>query len=278
MFCNDYSSDQHRAQDRTVNIKKHLSNMSPSEIIDEIENIFLDNPSDDMDVDQLITYLEHLDQVAPIDEPFDVEESYKDFMENHSVLMETSNMQKATQLRCRPMKLMRRGILVAIALCIVLGACTFAYATSTPFAQWVNETFSFNRTTVGSFTSLQEALDVYNIKEKLVPQWLPPNYTLLDVQVNELEATNVFFAQYVSINDPDAILTITIRENRTSTMQTVYEKDPTLVSEVSIGTTTYYVSRDNEYVAITWAIDSYECSISGLIEEDDVFKIINSIN
>ena len=276
MFRNDYSFDQQWAQDRAVNTKEHLSNMSPSEIVDEMENIFLDNPSDDMDVDQLITYLEHLDQVAPVDAPFNAEESYQDFIENHSVLMETSTVQKVTQPRYYAKTLMRRAVLVAATLCAVLVVCTFAYATSTPFAQWVNETFSFGGNPSQGYRSLQEALDDYGIRDNLIPAWLPPEYVINDVYVSESDSYTIFGALYQSIDANGDMLLITIKQYDVQP-NTSFEKDGIDVKTVLNKNSTYYVSNNNGKTVILWRVDCYECCVSGNYDEEDIYQIINSI-
>lgn len=272
MFRRKCSSDQQRAQERVVNTEEHLSKMSPAEIVNEMENIFLDNNSDDMDIDQLEVYLEYLDKVAPVEVTVD---SYEQFAEKHASLLAEAHADWKPPRRKKTV--IRRAWLVAAVLFVVVGACSIAYAGYTPFAQWVNETLSFSRSPDGSYTSLQEALDAYGIKERLLPKWLPQVYYISDVKVMESEASNYFFAQYLSIEDPNDVLTITVRENLLTDVQVMYEKDSTIVDELLVGSTTYYIGRNNELTTITWAVGVYECSVSGMIEEEDISKIINSI-
>lgn len=275
MFRKDYSTDPQRAQDRAVNTEEHLSKMSPSEIVDEMENIFLSDNSDDMDVDQLLAYLDHLDEVAPVAEPFDAEESYRQFAQDHAALMEAASEKPEKPVHRIPTVVRRIG-LVAAALVVVVGVGSIAYASSTPFAQWVNETFSFNSRPAGEYTSLQEALDDYGVKDKLLPSWLPEEYVVSDISVNEMAAFTSFFAQYSSVLSSEHSLTIMIRENPLGTANTVHEKDSESVNPIEAGSNTFYVNRNFDKTSIIWEIGRYECNLSGAITEEDIFKIINS--
>jgi hypothetical protein len=251
--------------------------MSPSEIVDEMENIFLDNNSDDMDVDKLISYLDYLDQVAPIDEPFNTEESYQKFMEIHAVLMEDDAFSRKEPLR-RPIRtVVRRAALVAAMLCLVIGACGVAYASSVPFAQWVNEVFSFADSSNLEYSSLQEALDDYGVKEKLLPKWLPQDYVVADVSVEKMESFTVFSARYESVTDASKSLTVSIRKLPSTEMHTIFEKDDATVDIRTSGSYTYYITHNEAYTSIIWDVTSYECCITGVIDEGDISNIISSI-
>lgn len=278
MFRKNYSTDQKRARDRAVNTKEHLSKMSPSEIVDEMENIFLGDNSDDMDVDQLLAYLDHLDQVAPIDEPFDAEESYQQFAQEHAALLEAAQTTAPVKSVRHAPRIIRRLIPVASIIILIVGIASITYASSTPFAQWVNETFSFNSRPTGEYTSLQEALDDYSIKEKLLPNWLPKEYVISTVSVNETTAFTTFLAYYDSVEVSDHSLTITIREGPAEMVKTMHEKDITSVDPITSDTSTYYIGYDNGQTSIIWELGRYQCNITGIIAEDDVSKIIDSIN
>ena len=271
MFRKAYSSDRRRAQEKAVNTDEHLSGMSPSEIVEEMENIFLDNNSDDMDVDRLVAYLDHLDQVAPVEVHVD---SCQQFLEKHAATFGAHADAKSPR---RAKTIMHRAMLAAAVLCVLIGACSIAYAGYTPFAQWEDETSSFSNSPEGEYVLLQDALDAYGVKEKLVPRWLPHGYMISEVQVFEAEMENTFFALYESTESPDDMLTITVRENLLSDAQTVYEKDDTAIDEIIVGSTTYYIGQNNKNITIVWTQGAYECCISGIIEEEDIFKIIDSI-
>lgn len=277
MFRKDYSADQKRARDWAVNTKEHLSQMSPSEIADEMENIFLGDYSDDMDVDQLLEYLDHLDKVAPIDEPFDAEESYQQFTHDHAALMDAAQTTGSAKSVRRFPKSVRRIILVAATIILLVGIASVAYASRTPFAQWVDETFSFGSRPAGEYTSLQEALDDYGVKENLLPRWLPKEYAVFEISVNKTPAFTVFFAQYKSVVNPECSLTITIREKPPGTPDAIHEKDNESVDTIESGADTYYITQNFDRTSIIWEIGRYECSLSGLIAEEDIPKIIDSI-
>lgn len=278
MFHKDYSADPERAQDRAVNTKEHLSKMSPSEIVNEMENIFLGENFDEMDVNRLLEYLDYLDQVAPIDEPFDAEESYRQFTQDHAALMEAAQTTVPAKPARRFPRSVRRIIIVAATIILLVGIVSIAYAGSTPFAQWVDETFSFSSIPAGEYTSLQEALDDYGVNEALVPEWLPNEYAIATVSVNEATGFTTFLAHYNSVKDPDDHLTITIRERPSEPIKTMYEKDATSVTSIKSGTAIYYIGHDNGQTSIMWELGRYQCNISGIIDEEDISKIIDSIN
>lgn len=273
MFGKNYSDDHRRALDKTVNTEEHLSQLSPSEIADEMENIFLDNDSDDMDVDQLIAYLDYLDKVAPVEDPRGAEDTAQRVLEQHAAHTEDTASKAPRRF------LVRRRIfsLVAVIMILVGVICAIAYANNPKEAKQTDETFTFGDAPTGTYTSLQEALDAYGVKEKLVPKWLPSDYLVAEIQATERKTDRTFFAQYVGVENSENNLTITIRENLTPNMQATYEKDDTGIDKFLIGSTTYYVSQDQGYTNIKWTVDTYECAISGVIAEEDISKIIDSI-
>ena len=274
MFGKNYSDDHRRALDKTVNTEEHLSQLSPSEIVDEMENIFLDNDSDDMDVDQLIAYLDYLDKVAPVEDPRGAEDTAQRVLEQHAAHTEDTASKAPRRF------LVRRRIfsLVAVIMILVGVICAIAYANNPREVKRTGETLTFGNAPTGTYTSLQEALDAYGVKEKLAPKWLPSGYMVTDIQVLEDNMAENFFAEYSNMMESsDDKLTITIRKNLTPDMQATYERSSDVESAENEDQPEYSVDQNNARTLITWTVDEYECTISGMIDEEDIPKIMNSI-
>ena len=242
----------------------------------------------DLDMDMLDAVMAELDRRQGAPETMDPEAALEIFRREYagedSAYLDCAHVERETGADAAPVTPVRRlpravrRIILAAAITILLaGIASIAYASSTPFAQWVNETFSFNNRPDEFYTSLQEALDDYGIREKLVPKWLPSEYALLEVSANEMTGFMTFFAVYDNVSAQDDKLTITIRDCPVAEFSATYEKDDTPVEAIAGDSCTYYITHNYDRTSIIWTLGTFQCSISGNFSAENAYRIIDSI-
>ena len=259
-----------------VNLNEHLSKMSPSEIIDEMESIFFCDASEEIDPELLDAYLDHLDTISPLRNEDNEIESFDEFWLRNSAIFNTISYtpyKNKTQNSKGGKRIVHRALVAAL-ICILLLAGSVTYACNSKIAQWIESTFSFNDVHQTEYASLQEALDDYHIKDKLVPTWLPAGYAVTDISVHTANAFTMFTAQYS--NEADNYITITIKKYLTNG-GAVYEKGLELKT-ISVHGVQYYIMDNYDNTNIVWYKDDFECCISGNIASEDILPIINSID
>lgn len=278
MFHKHYSSKSQRDQEaRSVNNDEHLLQQSPAEIIDEMENIFFSDPSGDIDPDLVDSYLSQLDAVSPLEYPDDTEKQLAEFREKHSLLMQEQFSQNAAPARKNKLRFKRVGIAAAVIFLLsVLGSVVYAINPASSFAQWVNEVFSFGSIDNGSYHSVQEALDANNLSDASIPTWLPARYCLADISVDPASSSTIVTGFYDNIDNAEDTLSISIK-SLPPQGKMLYEKNGEQVQTLNIGNITYYVSNNTLRKSILWEDSSYQYSITGLLSDEEISKIINSI-
>lgn len=279
MFQKQCRPDDSRAQKSGfANTTEHHHAQSPSEIIDEMETIFFSDFSNDVDPDLVDKYLEQLDKVSPIDFSTNVEQSRVAFNEKHAFIM-NAQFHDDTVINHRKHRRGLKSLVIAAAIIctfVIFGTVAYATVPDSPFAQWIAEAFSFGAVHPDDYHSLQEALDDYGINDVVLPSWLPPDYALTSIAVDEMEAYTLLAAQYAGIDVPENTLVITVKEV-TPQGAMVYEKDELNVVEHIHDGITFYITSNRDMCSILWYTGDYECCISGVIKEEEVSAIIDSI-
>mgnify|MGYP005949669843 CR=1 FL=1 len=269
-----YAPKKGRTQQRgVVNLKEHLSTLSPSEIIDEMETVFFDDlHDDDLDPDTLDLYLDALDRISPINVPNTG--TFEDLLARYKPIVDANSESNSKPLR-KPPHRCYRWILTAALVCILICAGTAVYANNSnaPFARWVKSTFTFYPREESTYASLQDALDFYHIDNNLVPTQLPAGFSVTDVSVHSANSFTMFSSQYKNMNGDTFSITIKQLHGQGAS---VYEKGSD-IQVVSQGGVNYYIMHNFDCITIVWCIDQFECCISGNIPEEDVLPIINSI-
>lgn len=184
---------------------------------------------------------------------------------------------------------LRRIAAVAAALSIVFfttfTADAFGYNLFGKIAKWSLEFFHFENylqeTTSPPpemsnpviFTSLQEALDVYKITQKLAPTWLPDGFHLSEIEVALSPKEIVFYANYFHSEDE---IVISIRQ-LLSSLPVEVEKSDDAVEIYEHNGIAYFLFSNLGRIRAVWVIDEFECFITGNITIDEMKAIINSI-
>lgn len=123
------------------------------------------------------------------------------------------------------------------------------------------------------FSSLQEALDTYEVKGAMVPTWLPEGYELLQIEVNESPRATLFYAAY---QNREYLLSISIKEMYTESTR-IFEKNDGPVTIYEAGGRAHYLAPNNARMTAIWINGVCECAVSGNVTEEEMKKIIDSI-
>lgn len=186
----------------------------------------------------------------------------------------------------------------AAAIAILLGLMTVtAYAMGYDLwgviAQWTKDTFTFvsasnvNKAEEsladatlndGEYADLQSALDAYGVTEQLVPSWLPDNFSLEMVSVDEGvgNAATIFWASY-KFDEKSISIQINMYQNPPETHYATWQKDNIEVDTLRIENCTFYTMQNAEQECAIWSVGPFECNISGDVSSNELVTMLESI-
>lgn len=185
-------------------------------------------------------------------------------------------------------RLSHRVMGIAASVVIIIG-CTFLTADAFGYniwqiiAQWTTETFGFasgegnlqidsEDGITSQYRSLQEALDAYDIKEKIVPIWIPKGYALVSIEVTEFPGISHFVALYQSEHDD-----IIIKINHSEDEYRSFEKDGSDIEAFEVQGIEHYIMSNLEDERVVWINGENECSITASVSRSEIKKMIQSI-
>lgn len=200
-------------------------------------------------------------------------------------------------------KQVRRTVLVAAAaIACMLAVMVTAQAAGVDvfgaMARWTKDVFSFGQISPDSvvsenlgkeagmngtepltpeweYSSLQEALDAYDLTEVREPDWLPDGYVLDEIDVTYWDDPFLvaLYTQYMNENDYLGI-NIVSYEGEPS-MQ--IEKTDASVETVEKHGITFYLLENSENNAIVWCTEQYEYCISAKESKGILWAIVDSM-
>lgn len=185
-------------------------------------------------------------------------------------------------------RLSRRVMGIAASVVIIIG-CTFLTADAFGYniwqiiAQWTTETFGFasgegdleidsEDGTTSQYRSLQEALDAYDIKEKIVPTWIPKGYALVSIEVIQSSEISHFSALYQNIDGY-----IIIKINHSDGDYRSFEKDESDMEIFKVQGIEHYIMSNFEDQRAVWINGKNECSITTSVSRSEIKRMIQSI-
>lgn len=208
---------------------------------------------------------------------------YRPLCDNDSSLYDDEDNADSSPVRAKPKRRRIRWVgAVAAAMCVFLlvgtaAASAFGYDVLGAVTQWTSEIFQFvhsHNDAEWDDSSLEAALAVYDLPpDGLVPTWIPEGYTLESVQVGDSPLMATILGDYYSA---DGHIQIELRYLRGDTAST-YEKDDSLVEVYQIEDTDFYIYSNNMQNVVTWNYNGCDCSITGDLTIDDLYKMIDSI-
>ena len=121
--------------------------------------------------------------------------------------------------------------------------------------------------------SLQDALNDYEVMEKLAPTWMPEGYKSKDIKVvNSPRVLNI----NATYEKNDETLIIKIRQTiGVQAPQT--EKNDDFLELYVVDGVEYYIFSNTETLNAAWSIGEFECEIGGKITLEEMKKMIDSI-
>ncbi len=233
--------------------------------------------------------LEILDERAPLDIPRDTpEESLKKFRAKFAPILD-SDVEERTEPR-RPVRHGVARVAIAACLCVVMliavaQACGLDLIGR--FLEWGEETFilhganydggqmALEEAPEGEFTSMEDAVAAYGITDPVVPTWIPEGFSVQYVKAKEQTHAVSLTARYLA-GDKEIVLKVysyrgtgeyEIHSEHTDPQATEYEAN---------GTTFLLSSNEGQYQA-SWLAGGCTCNINGDLTEDEIKKMVDSI-
>jgi hypothetical protein len=126
-----------------------------------------------------------------------------------------------------------------------------------------------------NFSDLQEALDYYQISEKVVPQAIPEGFQLQEIRVQHFTGVDIIEFNCVYTKEFDNIFILAIYSK--SGNNRFYEKDSGEIENYVAGNIVHYILANNNDAVATWYTDDLECSISTTLPIGELKQLIDSI-
>lgn len=223
------------------------------------------------------------------DSSAEVQRAYASFVQNYLPADQTNTQNKVTSFLTK----MPRWMKSAAVLIIVLGLLLIGSASADAMgfdlfgmvANWTADVFHFSNATDGteytepgqsddtSYRSLQDALDDFGIQQRLAPTWLPDEYILTKIDVENTPFERSFFAMYYK---NDLRIQISIRQIIESISEQI-EKSEGFIEAYEVNDVTYYLFMNNKRLQAVWHTDEFEGVIAGEITIKEMKAIIDSI-
>ena len=211
-------------------------------------------------------------------------EAYQEFQQHYLPMVE----EDSTPKRKTNIIPFRRIAAVAASLVLVFSLTTTASAFSfrdvwDAVVTWAQETFSFSmgveisepeEDDIWEYTSIQDALDANGRNSNIAPTWIPCGYTLEHVIVDKTPIQESYVAVYIN---GEKRVSITV-QSFLSTRPEQYEHSIAYADIYSHEGINFYISSNFDNTHVAWIIDTYECSISGSLNIDEVKMMIDSIS
>jgi hypothetical protein len=292
MSENRYSPHNGGQNGDAAQIYEYLSSMTPDELVGEMADLW-DRMDDKAYDPQLIdTYLAALDEKDPVASDFNAETSLVIFREKHAQLfeqLEPASKSSDTAPRLRAHHYWGAVRTIAAVAAVMLGCMIFAQALGFDvfgaIAHWTEETFHFESSAPmenggidpdAGYTSLQEALDAYGIKESVAPRWYPSEFEMSKIQASFISNAVKFYAFFKS---ESRIIAVTIYQFKSAedASKITFEKDTSSVILYKCGGITHYLMANNGQMEAVWTNANMMCSISGDLSEEELKCMIDSI-
>ena len=257
-----------------------------SELMEELEQMSSISEYD-CDIDLICAYLDVLEEKAPVlPKGYDPAAEYEKFKENHSELFDVLAAplpEKAPAGKSRFIRLKQTLVTFAALFCVVVFVADASGAgVLDRLIEWGSETFSLRPASgvmelevagENGFHSLQEALEIYEVTEPAIPTWIPGKYSIDKVVVLESGDSDIVSGRYVA-DDDTFFIRVIIGNNKTFTFEEDYTEEHTIYTT---GEVAFICSTNFEEKRVVWTVGDYMYSINGAIAEDEIQKMLDSI-
>ncbi|MDR0295619.1 MAG: DUF4367 domain-containing protein [Prevotellaceae bacterium] len=266
---------------------KELNNRNPLELIDELDAKIDEMTEYDFDGKLVTTYLDVLQQKAPIVEEFDDEQFLQDFLEKFPTLYEAAILDPPKQRA--PKRRYRIAGAIAAAACLIFAAILVPIDASghtflNKIVHWGEEVLiikrlppsgkmTFPADSESEYRSLADALEKNGISPTNCPTWIPAGFAINEVALSENDTTKTFVAIY---QNAENTIYVQVRHCKGHLAAIFAEKDPTSSVYKSNGQE-YYIFENFRVINAVWDDDNSTYQIFGDISIDDLHTMIDSI-
>ena len=275
-----------------------LDAMSVEELTDGL-NVILENMTEENYDSSLIdAYLAALDRKDPIPQISDSKSSLSDFYQKTSQILPVHKERPA--IFCHRLWYIGSiGLIASVVVICLMSSMVVAQAAGLDvfgaLAHWTDKVFSLGTIqSIGAddekmvategvnpecnkpnYTSLQEALDEYNIAEFSEPTWFPEEYTLEDVKIDCWPNDGALISIVATYSDGTKPLYVTIEHSPDESYAQMEKTDAPIETFVVNGITVYLLENISNNSA-AWATENYEFYISGSVEKQVLEQIVLS--
>ena len=268
-----------------------------AQLLDDLERLLDCQEAEDLDVDQLEACLDALQERAPVMEDFDPASIMARLQAEHPALFESEEKEneekeaisspdaspRPVRRSGRARRILRR-VESAAALIVVLciGASAVGLNPFQAITQWASEVLHIGRNpsgvmelpegTASEYRSLEEALAAYGVDPSGCPTWVPEDYALYNVSVQDSSGGLKFMASYVADRGE-----LYIRVTR-------FDDDSSINLEKEVGGYIYTLNHidfdiieNNSSANISWQIGSHLYTITGPLEREEILNMLDSI-
>ena len=276
-------------ENRPGDMYPSIENRSNTELLEEIDRIM--EQGENMDVERVEYLLAVLQERAPVMEDYDPVKQWEKVQEDHPLFFTEDALDtvptKKKVLRGNFFKKASRICQIAATLLLVIVITANAAGVNPVQAviRWADGVVQMYGNPSGvmelptavegsEYKSLADALIAAEIDPDTVPDWIPADYTLRDIQIRENDKMAKYSAVFSSSRGD---LVISVIQYTDSKWFAISERDEGGYLHQHNGVDRYIVSNYDLYKA-GWGLDNIVYSISGQIEEVELIKMIDSID
>ena len=276
-------------ENRPGDMYPSVENRSNTELLEEIDRIM--EQGENMDVERVEYLLAVLQERAPVMEDYDPVKQWEKVQEDHPLFFTEDVLNtmptKKKVLRGNFFKKASRICQIAATLLLVIVITANAAGVNPVQAviRWADGVVQMYGNPSGvmelpvavegaEYKSLAEALIAAEINPDTVPDWIPKDYSLSDVQIRQNDKMVRYSATYSSERGDLSIRVVRYMDTK---WVSISEREDGGYLYQHNGIDRYVISN-YEPTKAGWALDDIVYSISGQITESELLKMIDSIN
>lgn len=265
-------------------MKMRLREKPLSELMEEAKKL---SSISDCDIDLLRAYLDVLEEKDPVLPPdHDPAAQYEKFREDHAELFDVpEEMPERPAAQKRHFPRVRKVLTaLAAAFCVVVMVADASGAgVIDRLIEWGAETFSLQPASgvmeletadENGFRSLREALEYYKVEKVVIPHWIPGRYAVDRINIIELNDTTVISGKYLAAGNESLFIRVAIKNNGAFTFEEERTEEHIIYS---VNQMDFIISANFEERRATWTVDKYIYSINGSVTEDELQRMLDSI-
>ena len=277
--------DDYKLGQKDLSLADNPDVMSNEELLNEIDRMSKMS-IDKVDVTRIEYYLEILQNRDPVMEDVDMQELWDNMVEKQPDLFAFNggNCERVTKKARKyvPIRFIWAAIMILTLLMVTASA--FDKNPFETIISWTKETLIMHSNPSGEmelpegeaheYRSLEDAFLIHGATNLDYPTWIPEEYAISDIAVWESEFTTIYEALYTSGSN-SLFFSISVNHDKSSVVSAV-EKDGIVDTYTNNGHE-YFIVTDLEYVTAIWEKDGNQYIISGIISDEEMKSILDSI-